>query len=296
MNTGEVLLKAFVEHAREPALDVAERVQTKLAEMYQSGAQRWPGFVLAPESFGAHLGERLVREKDPLEALNEIYGDDLYLACAVLGGIPQAIEWFERRLLARVNLFVSHVDSSTEFVDEVKQEMRIKLLLARPETSPKLAFYSGRGALEQWMRAVAGHIALDLVRRRRPSSHKEDAELELLPASENPELEALRREHRHAFRLALEAAIMELEQRERTLLRLHYLENVTFQGLGQIYDKHETTTLRWVEQAKATILASVRRRLRNDLRLSENAMNELSSMIQSQLDLSLERMLSSSST
>jgi RNA polymerase sigma-70 factor (ECF subfamily) len=143
--------------------------------------------------------------------------------------------------------------------------------------------------------AVAIRIAVDLIRRRKPSS-SEDAGLELLPASDNPELETLRREHRHAFHRALEASLAELEPRERALLRLHYLENLTFQELGQIYEKHETTALRWVEQAKANILESVSRRLRHDLRLSDTALDELSGLLQSQLDVSLGRLLRSSST
>jgi RNA polymerase sigma-70 factor (ECF subfamily) len=140
--------------------------------------------------------------------------------------------------------------------------------------------------------AVATRGAVDLVRGRRPVGSS-DGGLDVLPATDDPELEVLRVQHREAFAAALQDALAALEPRQRTLLRLYFLEKVTYQALGRVYQVHETTAMRWVEQAKSAVVGEVQRALRKRLNLSESEFDSLAQLMQSQLDISIGRLLSS---
>jgi RNA polymerase sigma-70 factor len=293
--SGPILLTTFLERARCSVTGPREQLQALLDAKFSSARAAWPEIALEPNRFGAYLGERVLPTEDACDGLAKLREQDMYLACATLTRVPGALDAFERTVMSRVGSFIARIDSSASFADEVTQAMRVKLMVP-PERadSPKLAQYSGRGALDSWVCAVATRLALDLVRARRSDAN--ERELNVIAASHDPELEALRAEHRDAFRLALQDALGQLEPRRRTLLRLYYLEHVTFQELGRMYQVHETTAMRWVEQAKTTILTQVHAILRRRLNLSESEFSDLGQLLQSQLDLSLGRLLSSQLT
>jgi len=292
MESGPALLSAFLEHTSCP-VGRQDDLQSMLEIKFAAARRAWPALVVTPEAFGAWLGQRVRADEDVCEGLARLREGDLYLTCATLAGAPHALETFERTVLARVPAFVARIDPSPSFADEVAQALRVKLLLPHDGDgkAAKLSGYTGRGGLESWVCAVATRMAIDLVRVRRIGS--EGDELDVLPATDDPELEVLRVQHREAFRAALQQGLAALEPRQRTLLRLYFLEHVTFQALGRVYQVHETTAMRWIEQAKATVVAQVQSALRTRLKLSQSEFDSLAQLMQSQLDLSIGRLLSS---
>ena len=62
---------------------------------------------------------------------------DLYLACACSDANPLALAEFERRFIGRVRDVVVRIDSSYDFVAEVEQILRERLLVG-PRPDPRL--------------------------------------------------------------------------------------------------------------------------------------------------------------
>jgi RNA polymerase sigma-70 factor (ECF subfamily) len=60
-----------------------------------------------------------------------------------------------------------------------------------------------------------------------------------------------------------------------------------------VYRVHETTVLRWMAQARETVVETVRTVLLRTLRLSPGEFNELLALMRSQLDVSVRRLLDS---
>jgi RNA polymerase sigma-70 factor (ECF subfamily) len=265
-----------------------DEVAALLIERIDAARAAWPSIDLDLVEFAAHLATRLDEHEDPLVGLAHLRVPDLYLAFAAARRAPSAIEAFEAALLSRVPSFVSRIDPSPAFVDEVQQALRIKLLV---EPKGKLAQYSGHGSLEGWFRAVAIRTAYDLRRAEIRRHAQQDEDVRLIAASIDIEVDLLRARYKGEFRAALQEAIASLNARQRTLLRLYFLERLTTTQIGRIYRVHETTALRWIAAARQAIVADIRGSLERKLRVSKADFDDLIGVVQSQLDMSFSRIL-----
>src|SRR5262249_21607545 len=116
--------------------------------------------------------------------------------------------------------------------------------------------------------------------------------LEELPAlGSDPELQFMKREHRAALKQELEAAIADLSTRQRMMLRLHLVERLGIDAIATICSVHRATAARQVALAKETLAIRVRLRLVARWRVSTPDLPALRSLVDSQLDLSLRRLL-----
>ena len=269
-------------------------IAAALRRTIDDARRAWPDLAVSDEAFVAHLAARLRPDEDPAAALSALRTSDLYLACAAIGGSPAALAAFERSLLSRVGRFVGRVDASAAFVAEVTQTLRIKLFVGL-DGAPRLAQYSGRGALDSWVCAAALRTAYDLQRgaERHPVAAERD--LDVLAACDDAELDLLRARHEEQFRVALRESMAALEPRARTLLRMYFLEKLTTAQLGQAYGVHETTALRWIAQAREAVVDGVRQRLQAALRLSSSEFDQLVALVRSRLDVTIRRLLATTS-
>src|SRR5688572_33291625 len=96
----------------------------------------------------------------------EVDSEDVALAQACAAGDPAALATFEQRCLgAPLDRVLMRLGATSAEIDEVKQQLRLKLLVAEPDRKPRITEYSGRGALEAWVRVVAVRAFLDLRQR-----------------------------------------------------------------------------------------------------------------------------------
>ena len=93
------------------------------------------------------------------------------------------------------------------------------------------------------------------------------------------------------LRAAFAVALGELEPRERTLLRQHYLDGLGIDALAPLHRVHRATCARWIEAAREKILRRVKSHLRDALDLPPSDLDSAIVLVQSQLDLSLSRHL-----
>lgn len=174
-------------------------------------------------------------------------------------------------------------------IDEVAQQVREKLLVEK-----RLAGFTAEGPLGAWLRAVAVRLALNA---RRPGAREVPcADLPDQPlADPDPELALLRARHRAAFKTAFEAAMHGLSSRERTLLRLTTLDGLSLASVGQMYGKDASTVSRWLAAAREALLEGTRAALATTLKLDSNGLDSVMRAADSELNVSLARLLEKSS-
>ena len=269
-----------------------DRLERTLSDMCAAARRRWPGVVLDDASFVAHLAARLPAG-DPIHLLGEVHGTDLFLACACARAAPGAVETFDRELLSRLPALIATLRLDRRALDEARQLVAQRLLVAREDGPPRIAEYAGRGPLEGWLRIAALRSVINARRDESRHEHLDRSTVErrLLPTGADAELEVIKRLHKDDFVGAFRAALDELTARERALLGLHFMEGVSTVELAKVYRVHRTTVGRWLETAQQALLEGTRRNLRASLKLSDSECESLIAMLMSKFDLTLRTLL-----
>jgi len=250
----------------------------ELAELYR----RFPAIDAA--GFGDHL--EACRQAGALPESTE----DLFIAWAAARGDGQAVRRIDA-LIAEIAPSVRRIDGTPAFVDEVSQAVRVRLLVAEPGSAPRIASYSGRGPLAGWIRAAATRVAIDLKRSAAPALAGDDLLGDLVSGEPDPALRHLKTLHRADFQTALAEALAALPDRQRAVLRLHYVDGLRLAEIGKLYGVHESTVSRWVTRAAEEVADQARRRLTERLSVSGSSLDSLARLVRSQLDLSIARIL-----
>jgi len=263
----------------------SDRLEALLADGLKAAHEAWPGVLLDPEVFIGALAER--SSEAELERLRIA---DLYLACACSRGDPSALAYFERTILPAATDPVARTRPSAHFAQELRQTVRTRLLLAEPGGVPKISGYAGRAPLVHWVRAVAARAAINL--ERGAGDHAGEDDLERVPlAAPDPELQALRSRYREPFQAAFRAALAELTNDERTLLRLHFVEGLSHAQVARLRQVHQTTVSRHLSAARTGLLARIRAYLTEQLRVSPQELDSIVRYVRSELDVSMGALL-----
>jgi RNA polymerase sigma-70 factor (ECF subfamily) len=217
---------------------------------------------------------------------------DLYLACACARSDPIALAAFERAFFKEIDVVLAKMGPGGPAPDEVRQLVRQKLFVAESGARPKIADYSGQGDLRNWLRVTVTRLVLNLRTRVRPEvPFEQDALMFLLGGTEDPEIEIAKRHYRDQFREAFAEAFAALSPRERSLLRDAFGESLNVDALGALYGVHRSTAARWVVAAQRALVQRVKSSLIGRLRVGEDEYSEIFRLIESRLDVSLERYL-----
>lgn len=235
---------------------------------------RWPELAIDEVAVGAVLAEPLAP-----------FAVELVLATACVQGDPAAVRYFHAEMFARVDRVLGKLGLSAADADDIKQEIRTKLLVG----GDKLSQYQGTGPLAQWVASVAGREALGMLRKRKPLD--ELADDDVLDAADDPALVALKASHGAAFKQAFQAAVGELPARDRAVLRAMIVDDRTINEIAAVYGIHRVTASRWVSEIRHTLLRGTRQRLRDSLRLDDRSLDSAIRWIDSNLDMSLYRLL-----
>jgi RNA polymerase sigma-70 factor (ECF subfamily) len=252
---------------------------------FDAGKAALPAVTLAFEVFRARAVENDVSDRDL--AANAA---DLYLAYACGEGDAAALRLFEERFIANVDLYTSRAPLSPEMRAEVRQKVRVKLLVGRP---PAIARFGGRGPLTALVRVTAVRIASDVataVRGRRQRSDEDVLDM-LESADTSPEVNAARALYRDRFREALAESLAALPPREKTLMRLHFVDGLNLDGIGVIYRVHRATVARWLVAIRNKVFADLRKRLSLQLGSSPSELRSLVQLLRDDIDISARRIL-----
>ena len=184
------------------------------------------------------------------------------------------------------------MDTSGAFADDVAQAIREMFLVPVQGGRARIAEYSGRGPLSNWIRVIAVRTALRLRREQRRGGTFPDWENELQRAKPvDPELDYLRLRYRAAYEEAFEGALAALPDRDALLLKLHYLDGLSIDRIGALYGIHRSTVARWRSSIRRSLLASTREQLQRRLSLTDSEFDSLIALVRSQLAVSIRSAL-----
>jgi RNA polymerase sigma-70 factor (ECF subfamily) len=265
----------------QPALDLA------LDRALSAGRAAWPGVSVDADDYTRYLAARVDEGEDPLAAIEALHTTDLYLACACSSGSEEAVGVFARRLLADLGGALAPA-GATALAEDVRQILLERLFVRGEGSLPKIATYSGRGPLGAWVRVSAVRIAVSLRRGEHAAEAPDHAGApEPLAEGVDPELDALKLHYAAAFNAALREAFSHLVPRDRTLLKLHYVDGVSVERIAGSYNVHRVSASRWLSAARARVLEETTRLLRERQRLTESELESVTRLVRSRLEVSL---------
>lgn len=251
-----------------------------VSDLIRRGRARWPRLELPETLLAEHLADRPDAE----------HAEDLYLACACAAGIDAALAAFEAEHLSQVHVFLGRMKPTRAVVDEVKQRLRVRLLVAAPGGVPRIADYGGRGSLTSWLRVAAIRLAIDVLKEGGAVPIEDEPMLDHLGGAD-PELDAVKERYRDEVNGALRDAFSVLSAEQRNLLRLSYRDGRSIDEIGALLHVHRSNAARRVAGARDAVLEEARRRLEASLRLTPAELQSLIRLLRSQLHLSLSRLL-----
>jgi RNA polymerase sigma-70 factor (ECF subfamily) len=222
----------------------------------------------------------------PVETADVRYPADLQLAAAALAGDAEALTAVEG-LIADIKPALRGVVLDHE-IDELAQELRVKLLVGEP---PKLAAYAGKGPLRAWLRVALVRAGLDRRRAPRDVQLDETAWLAIPADDPDPALAALRTSIGPAVRGALEQALSQLPSRDRLMLRQHLLDGLSPPDLATLHGVHRVTAFRWLASIKQRVLGDVRAQLARELAIGADSLDSVMRRVRESVAPSVERLL-----
>jgi len=222
---------------------------------------------LAPRISGA-VDKYLLRddpqisEAEIAKFIDELQADDLCLIIACERGDEHAWNDLVERFTTTVRSAARSASSNEDAAEDLAQSIWAELygLRTRKDGAPasKLAYYSGRGSLAGWLRAVVGQLAVDTFRKQsRLVQTEEDADLDrlahdaslgegqaVLASIPTPEESMSNRFAQADMQQALNTAVQELAAEDRLLVKLYYFDNLRLREAGAVLGVHEATASR----------------------------------------------------
>lgn len=244
-------------------------------QAYQAARAAWPDVQLGFDAFASHM-----RGAGP-------HATDLYLACACAAGDPAALAAFDRLYVVAVREALARIDRSHDFVGEVQQILRERLLVG---PHAKIRDYRGNGALASWVRTAAVRTALNLRRGNRPEL-RDDADHEPLAQLYDPEIVLLRQRYLPDIDAALRQAIAALPARDRLVLQLYYIDGLTLAKIAALEGVGTSTIFRRMSAATQGVLTRMKAELAGRLQVSSDSLDSLIRHVQDDIDLSLSQVL-----
>ncbi|MFM9905913.1 MAG: sigma-70 family RNA polymerase sigma factor [Pyrinomonadaceae bacterium] len=213
------------------------------------------------------------------EFIDEIRADDLCLIIACELGQEKAWEDLVANFDSTVKSAARKISSNNEDAEDLASSIWAELYGLRTDADgnkkSKLAYYSGRGSLAGWLRAVVSQLAVDQFRKTSKFVQiEEDREFENLAneaangdgshfgtRTENPEDLLTDKQTESDVSTALSAAIAALEAEDRLILKLYYLDDLKLKDIAATFGYHEATASRKLTRVQSEIRKGVERGL-----------------------------------
>jgi RNA polymerase sigma-70 factor, ECF subfamily len=255
-----------------------------IEKAYAAGRWDWRD-LLKPElaEYTRHVQHHQTTAKEL-----ERNGADLFLALGCGLGDAHAVRGLQDKYFSALSNSLARAGFDSTTREDVLQQMLLHLCAG---DSPRMLTYAGKASLGAWLAVTSMRLALNMRPRNCWGSNGNDSfEPERLFSDEDtPEVRLAIEKARPAFQAALQNAIVELPLRDRTLLRLYFLDRLTIDAMGSMYGVHRATAARWISDIRGKILGHVQSALSRDLGLAASEFDSLAFLIRSQLQLSLIR-------
>jgi RNA polymerase sigma-70 factor (ECF subfamily) len=209
--------------------------------------------------------------------IDKLQADDLCLIVACEQGNQKAWSDLVERFSATVRSAARSASSNEEGAEDLAQSIWAELhgLRVREDGKPagKLAYYSGRGSLAGWLRAVVAQLAVDQHRKQsRLVQTEEDADFDRIiqqgrdentwsghGEAVNPELEFSKKLVGAQMQKALANSVKQLSAEDRLLVKLYYFDGLRLREAGAVLGVHEATASRRLTRVHAGLRQQVER-------------------------------------
>lgn len=256
----------------------------------RAGREAWPGIVVEEERFFDEVKRRIAGVDGLTPA--SVKGADLYIAIACVDRNTPAIEAVCKLLTREVEVAATRTTASRDQIAEVVARLSRVLFVDEPPRPAALREYSGRGDLKSYLRVTAMRELVKVVNKGRREVGIEDDDLidRIVPASD-PELSILRAQYKDVVDEATRAAIATLDERGRALLRYAFVDGWNVDRVGELYNVHRATAARWIAAVREQLGDQIREQLAARLRVAVDDVDSIVRLVQSRIDVSLERVL-----
>jgi RNA polymerase sigma-70 factor, ECF subfamily len=267
---------------------VSERIaDSELCEQaWQRGRDTW-STVDSDRATFQRLGEQCLDRKRASGASSpgwdQLNAADLYIVAAVLTQKRGASEAFGKAFLVANRGALARLGLSDAAIDDALQIVRERMLVPSEGTAARITSQVGDGELAALMRVVVIRTGMNLKRTDHRLSLEDEGVFEHLIAAQNPQTELLAAEARTLLRTSLSAAINTLNERDKTLLRLHLFHKMSIDDLGRMYDVHRATAARWLGKIHAQLDLATREQLAKALATSTDHLDSVLAIARSGL-------------
>ena len=241
--------------------------------------------------------------------IEEIRADDLCLILACERGDESAWEHLVANFDSTVKSAARKISSNNEDAEDLASSFWAELYGLRQDAEgnkkSKLAYYSGRGSLAGWLRAVVSQLAIDEYRKTsRFVQVEENREFENLAEessnhtgndrvvhhASNPEELLTTEQTTRDVSLALKHAVESLEDEDRLVMKLYYFDDLKLKDIGAMFGYHEATASRKLVRIQSEIRKSVEKKLRADHGWNETEVKRHLSEAASKLGITVEKL------
>ncbi|HMQ04619.1 MAG TPA: sigma-70 family RNA polymerase sigma factor [Pyrinomonadaceae bacterium] len=232
------------------------------------------------------LGKYLLRDNarpqhaEIKQFIDDMRADDLCLVIACERGDERAWEDLVANFDATVRSAARKMSANYEDAEDLASSIWAELYGLRQDADgnkkSKLAYYSGRGSLAGWLRAVVSQLAVDQFRKDSKFVQVEETrEFEnlaneasdnsnnshLVSHVENPEDLLTDKLTTSDVSEALASAIEGLEAEDRLILKLYYFDDLKLKDIAAAFGFHEATASRKLVRIQSEIRKAVEREL-----------------------------------
>jgi RNA polymerase sigma-70 factor (ECF subfamily) len=233
------------------------------------------------------------------ELLASVNSDDLCLAIACAKGDEPAWEDFFRNYRGYLISIARAVTQDQGGAEQLADSTFAELYGLRESGGArvsKFSFYSGRGSLRGWLRAVVHQLSADIYRKTGRFVQTEEADdLERIPmipsSTASSEMEFVGQQYETAVSDALRRAIEQLEARERLLLAHYYYDEMTLKEISKLFGVHEATVCRWLSKAQKRTRKLVEKSLLKDHRFNRRQVADAIQLVAERADISISEYL-----
>ncbi|MEP6946812.1 MAG: sigma-70 family RNA polymerase sigma factor [Acidobacteriota bacterium] len=257
-------------------------------------------YLLRDEPNAAHT--------DIEQFVHDVRADDLCLIIACEKGDEKAWEDLVANFDGTVKSAARKITANSEDAEDLASSIWAELyglrLDADGNRKSKLAYYSGRGSLAGWLRAVVSQLAID--QHRKDSKFvqiEEDREFEnlaneasinsnngLVSHTDDPESQLMNKRTSDDVANALQASIAALEPEDRLIVKLYYFDDLKLKDIAAAFGFHEATASRKLVRVQTEIRKGVEKTLREQHGWSDGEVKRHLSETAAGLGISFETM------
>lgn len=242
--------------------------------------------------------------------IDEVRADDLCLVLACERGDEKAWEELVASFDATVKSAARKMSSNAEDAEDLAGSIWAELYGLRQDADgnkkSKLAYYSGRGSLGGWLRAVVSQLAVDQFRKQSKFVQIEESrDFEnvaeessnhtgnegVVQHADNPEDLLTEKQTAADVASALQMAIAELADEDRLILKLYYFEDLKLKDIAATFGYHEATASRRLTRIQADIRKAVEKSLQKDHGWSDAEVKRYLADTATGLGISFEKIL-----